>query len=230
MSSNKYKIVAALAIILVFAGFMLYLKPSKLDNNNTTKQAVNENKVFTVISGKPPTAFNDNIVSKNPDLTEKKKKEAKAALQEAGESTEPSSLEVKGYKVTGEDDFVEYVELPNGTNTPLFKSYAAGNEEEIEADFAFEKRNEEWASNWEYTLNNVISNAASTFDMAESKITCKSKICKIGVKLKENNSSSYNDAYSSLNREFVLNDIKVVPGAMKEKGTGYIIHYFIPKK
>lgn len=217
MNSKKYKVLMILVITSVFISFVIYLKPENLSDNNNPNQTLDKNEPLAIKK-------RDDVV-----ITTKKLVSEATTLKE-NQNIESPSFEDKGYKVIGEDDFAEYVELPNGNTTPLFKSYAAGNEEELEADFAFEKRDEEWASNWEHTLNNVVLNAGSTFDIGESKITCKSKICKIGVKLKEGGTSDYNDAYNSLNREFVLNNIKVVPGTMKEEGTGHIIHYFIPER
>lgn len=216
--SSKTITLFSVATIAVLLTFVFLLKPEL-----NTSERLNEKN--TEVSPKISIVkkASDSIVHDTDIVNEQSKKK----VEEEKQRLEKREKD-KGYTIVNENEFVEYVELPNGSVTPLFKSYIAGNEGEIEADFAFEKRDDEWASEWEITLNNIIANAASTFELKESNIICKSKICKIGVKLNENNAAGYNKAYDSLNREFVLNGIKVVPGAIKEKGTGYMIHYFIP--
>lgn len=134
----------------------------------------------------------------------------------------------KSLHVVYEDDFSKNVVLPNGSVTPILKSNVLGDSEEIEAKFKFEARNEQWASNWEHTLNNIVGSAGSQFNTGGYDITCKSKTCKIGVKLSQDNPYGYDEAFRALNKEFVLNEMKVVPGPIKEEGTEHIVYYYFP--
>ncbi|MDX1472053.1 MAG: hypothetical protein R3213_11200 [Flavobacteriaceae bacterium] len=131
-------------------------------------------------------------------------------------------------KVVYEDDFSKNVVLPNGSVTPVLKSNILGDSEEIEAKFKFEARNEQWASNWEHTLNNIVASAGAQFNSGGYNITCKSKTCKIGVKLSQDNPYGYDEAFRALNKEFVINEMKVVPGPIKEEGTNHIVYYYFP--
>ena len=131
-------------------------------------------------------------------------------------------------KVVYEDEFSEDVVLPNGRVTPILKSNILGDSEKIEAEFKFEARDEQWAHAWESTLNNIVGSAGAQFNAGGYKVACKSKTCKIGVKLSENNPYGYDEAFRAMNKEFVLNEMKVVPGPIKEEGTEYIVYYYFP--
>lgn len=227
--TNPIVIFSVLLGLFILALFIYWLSPGQESNilreqsgNAANEEAIKEQgaaydemmKRFTKAKNKENR--NEAVEGQDKSIHEK-------STKDVNEATQKERLDV-----VYEDDFSKDVVLPNGRVTPILKSNILGDSNEIEARFKFEKRNEQWAGNWENTLNNIVGSAGAQFDMGGYDVTCKSKTCKIGVKLSEDNPYGYDQAFRAMNKEFVLNDMQVVPGPIKEEGTEYIIYYYFP--